>query len=485
MHHKETNRRDVKLSNFVNLSLGAQVLQSIAEMGFEEMTPIQAQVIPLALDGKDVIGQAQTGTGKTAAFGIPLVERLQTNVNYVQALVLAPTRELAMQVAEELNRIGQVKGIRSLPIYGGQEIDRQMRAMRAYPQIIVATPGRLLDHIRRRTIRLQSVNFVVLDEADEMLNMGFIEDIEKILEQTPTERQTMLFSATMPEAIRNLATRFMRNALQVAAPVKELTVSTIEQFYTEAREGQKFDILCRLLDTSTPGSSIVFGRTKRRVDEVSEALIKRGYAAMGIHGDLTQSKRDLVMRRFREGTIDILVATDVAARGLDIEGVSHIYNFDIPQDPESYVHRVGRTGRAGRAGQATTFVTPRELDLLRVIERIINRKIKRRPSPSFSEALEGQRRLSMEKLLQIVEEGTIEHYTSAAEVLLERADSVALVAAALKMITKEPDETPVAITEESPLRSARRPRPPHHSAAPHSRPRQHRDNRGRREPSYR
>ncbi|MBS3937021.1 MAG: DEAD/DEAH box helicase [Peptococcaceae bacterium] len=472
------------MSNFTNLTLSPQVLQAITEMGFEEMTPIQAQVIPYALDNKDVIGQAQTGTGKTAAFGIPLVERIQTNVHYVQALVLAPTRELAMQVAEELNRIGQVKGIRSLPVYGGQEIDRQIRAMRTYPQIIVATPGRLLDHLRRRTVRLQNVNFVVLDEADEMLNMGFIEDIEKILEQTPAERQTMLFSATMPEAIRNLAKRFMRDALQVAAPVNELTVSAIEQFYTEAKEGQKFDFLCRLLDTSAPGSSIVFGRTKRRVDEVSEALIKRGYAAMGIHGDLTQSKRDMVMRSFREGTIDILVATDVAARGLDIEGVSHIYNFDIPQDPESYVHRVGRTGRAGRSGQATTFVTPRELDLLRVIERRINRKIKRRPSPSFSEALEGQRRLSMEKLLQIVEEGAIEHYTSAAEALLARADSVALVAAALKMLTKEPDETPVMITEDIPLRSQRRPRPAH--STPHyPRPRTHRDTRGRSQSSYR
>jgi len=468
------------MSNFTNLALGAEVLQAVADMGFEEMTPIQAQVIPVALAGHDVIGQAQTGTGKTAAFGIPIIERIQPNVHYVQSLVLAPTRELAMQVAEELNRIGQVKGIRSLPVYGGQEIERQIRAMRTYPQIIVATPGRLLDHLRRKTIRLHNVNFVVLDEADEMLNMGFIEDIEAILEQVPAERQTMLFSATMPEAIRNLAKRFMRDAHQVSAPVNELTVSTIEQFYTEAKEGQKFDFLCRLLDTSSPGSSIVFGRTKRRVDEVSEALIKRGYAAMGIHGDLTQSKRDMVMRSFREGTIDILVATDVAARGLDIDGVSHIYNFDIPQDPESYVHRVGRTGRAGRSGQATTFVTARELELLRVIERRINRKIKRRASPSFSEALEGQRRLSMDKLLQIVEEGAIEHYTAAAEAMLAQVDSVALVAAALKMITKEPDETPVMLTEEAPLRLARRQRPAQ-SPPPHHRSRNHRDHWGHRD----
>lgn len=443
------------MPSFNELSLSPQLMQAISDMGFEEMTPIQSQAIPVALEGRDVIGQAQTGTGKTAAFGIPMIERIRMDVDHIQGVVLAPTRELAMQVAEELNRIGNNKGVRSLPVYGGQEIDRQIRALRARPQIVVATPGRLLDHMRRKTLRLNSVSFVVLDEADEMLNMGFIEDIEKVLEQTPPERQTMLFSATMPEAIQKLALKFMRDPLKVAAPIKELTVSTVEQFYIEVKEGQKFDVLCLLLDTAAPGLSIVFGRTKRRVDEVSEALAKRGYAAMGIHGDLTQAKRDQVMRKFRDGSIDILVATDVAARGLDIEGVAHIYNFDIPQDAEGYVHRVGRTGRAGRTGQATTFVTPRELDWMKAIERLTNRKIKRRPSPTFSEALEGQRRLSMEKLLQVVEEGEIQNYMGAAEVLLAKADSIALIAAALKIITKEPDATPVSITEEAPLRRAR------------------------------
>lgn len=436
---------------FSELNLSQPLMAAIADMGFEEMTPIQEAAIPIALKGGDVIGQAQTGTGKTAAFGIPMIEKISIDNEYVQGLVLAPTRELAMQVAEELNRIGQNKGVKALPVYGGQEIDRQIRALRTRPQIVVATPGRILDHIRRRTIRLANVRMLVLDEADEMLNMGFIEDIEKILEETPSERQTMLFSATMPRPIQLLAERFMRDAVNVATPSKELTVSTIEQFYIEIKENQKFDVLCRLLDTSGPGLSIVFGRTKRRVDEIAEGLIKRGYAAQGIHGDLTQVKRDSVMRKFREGSIDIMVATDVAARGLDIDGVTHIYNLDMPQDPESYVHRVGRTGRAGRTGQATTLVTPREFGLLKVIERLTNRRLKRRPSPTLTEALEGQRRLSMESL-QVVEEGNIDGYFGAAEVLLAKVDSVTLVAAVLKMLTREPDMTPIAVApiQESP-----------------------------------
>ncbi|MBT9176973.1 MAG: DEAD-box ATP-dependent RNA helicase CshA [Firmicutes bacterium] len=463
------------MPNFNELTLSREVLMAIADMGFEEMTPIQAAAIPLALEGRDVLGQAQTGTGKTAAFGIPMMERIRMDVEQVQALVLAPTRELAMQVAEELNRLGAVKGVRSLPVYGGQEIERQIRAIKARPHIVVATPGRLLDHLRRRTLRIGQVSFVVLDEADEMLNMGFIEDIESILAETPGERQTMLFSATMPMPIQNLAMKFMREAVKATVPVRELTVPTTEQHYIEVRESQKFDVLCLLLDTASPGLSIVFGRTKRRVDEVSEALAKRGYAALGIHGDLTQARRDQVMRKFRDGSIDVLVATDVAARGLDIEGVSHIYNFDIPQDAEGYVHRIGRTGRAGRTGQATTLVTPREFDLMRLIERMTGRKVQRRPSPTFSEAIEGQRRLSMDKLLQVVEEGNIEHYKGAAEALLAKADSTSLIAAALKFMTKEPDATPVLLTEAAPLRR------PRSESRPFSRPRSDTGGRDRRQ----
>lgn len=340
---------------FDKFKLSETVIQAIGSMGFEETTPIQELAIPIALSGRDLIGQAHTGTGKTAAFGIPMVEHFDVDTEKIQGVVLAPTRELAMQVAEELNRIGQYKGIRALPIYGGQEITRQIRALKKRPHIIVGTPGRLMDHMRRKTIRLDHIKVVILDEADEMLNMGFIEDIETILQEVPGERQTLLFSATIPKQIQDLAQKFMQQPEVIRVKTKEVTVPQTEQKYIEVQEKLKFDVLCRLLDIQASELAIVFGRTKRRVDELYEALNKRGYSAEGIHGDLTQSKRDSVMRQFREGTIDVLVATDVAARGLDISGVTHVYNFDIPRDPESYVHRVGRTGRAGKAGMAITL----------------------------------------------------------------------------------------------------------------------------------
>lgn len=440
------------MDRFKALGLSDTILQSLNEMGFEEPTPIQDQGIPPALAGKDLIGQAQTGTGKTAAFGIPLIERTKDIESELQVVVLTPTRELAIQVAEELNKIGQFAKILALPIYGGQDISRQIKSLKKRPQIIVATPGRLMDHMRRRTIRLSNIKIVVLDEADEMLNMGFIEDIEHILAETPSERQTLLFSATMPRSIQNLAQKFLHNPAFISVKTKEVTVPLIEQYYLELHDRQKFDVLCRLLDIQSPELSIVFGRTKRRVDELSEALKKRGYFAEGIHGDLNQAKRDAVIRQFREGTIDTLVATDVAARGLDITGVTHIYNFDIPQDPESYVHRVGRTGRAGQTGSALTFVIPREMEHLRSIERITKRKIVRMAVPTITDAVEGQQRLVMDKLLRLVEEGDLELYKGRAEELLAEIDSVSLLAAALKILTKEPNITPVKLTEEAPLR---------------------------------
>ncbi len=438
---------------FSELKLSDPVLQAISNMGFEEATPIQELTIPIAMQGKDLIGQAQTGTGKTAAFAIPLVEQFTIGLEHIQGIVLTPTRELAVQVAEELNKIGQYKGIRTLPIYGGQDINRQIRSLKNRPHIIVGTPGRLMDHMRRKTIRLQQIKLVVLDEADEMLNMGFVEDIETILQEIPTERQTLLFSATMPRPIQILAQRFMKDPEMVSIKGKEVTVPNIEQNYLEIPEKQKFDVLCRLLDIQSPDSAIIFGRTKRRVDEVSEALSKRGYSAEGIHGDLTQSKRDSVMRQFKEGTIEILVATDVAARGLDISGVTHVYNFDIPQDPESYVHRIGRTGRAGKTGLAVTFVTPREMNQLRNIENLTKRRIIRKPIPTMTEAIVGQQRLTMEKLLRVVEEEDFSQYKGLAEDLLEETDSVTLLAAALKLLTKEPNLTPVQVSDEAPLRA--------------------------------
>lgn len=441
--------------NFGDLGLSRPVIQSISNMGFEEPTPIQEQTIPVAMTGRDLIGQAHTGTGKTAAFGIPLVEKIGVELDQIQAIVLTPTRELAVQVAEELNKVGQYKGIRTLPIYGGQDINRQIRALSKKPHIIVGTPGRLMDHMRRRTLRLHQIEMVVIDEADEMLNMGFIEDIETILREIPKERQTLLFSATIPRPIQMLAQQFMKDPAMISIRSKEVTVPNTEQYYMEVQEKQKFDVLCRMLDIQSPALAIIFGRTKRRVDELSEGLNKRGYSVEGIHGDLTQSKRDSVMRQFREGIIEILVATDVAARGLDISGVTHVYNFDIPQDPESYVHRIGRTGRVGQAGQAITFVTPREIDHLHAIENMTNKRIMRKPIPTINEAVVGQQRLTIDKLLQVIETEDTRQYKGLAEELLEDNDSVILLSAALKMLTKEPDNTPIQLTEEAPFRVKR------------------------------
>jgi len=443
------------MPTFYEMGLSHPVVQATTNMGFEETTPIQEQAIPAALAGQDIIGQAQTGTGKTTAFGIPLVEKINANNGKTQGIVICPTRELAVQVAEELNKIGQFKGVRALPIYGGQDINRQIRSLKNRPQIIVGTPGRLMDHMRRKTVRLDQIEMVVLDEADEMLNMGFLEDIENILKEIPLERQTLLFSATMPKQIQILANQFLKDPKLIKVKTKEVTVPSIEQYYYELHEKQKFDVLCRLLDIQSPELAIIFGRTKRRVDELFEALNKRGYSAEGIHGDLTQARRDSVLRHFKEGIIDILVATDVAARGLDISGVTHVYNFDIPQDPESYVHRIGRTGRIGKTGFAVTFVTPRELSHLKLIEQVTNRRMTRKPIPTLSEAMEGQQRFTIEKLMHAVEEGNLHPYKQLAENLLESNDSVTLLSAALKLLTKETDTTPVKLTEEAPLRQKR------------------------------
>ena len=442
---------------FEDLQISEPILRALNDMGFEEPTPIQREAIPVAKSGQDMIGQAQTGTGKTAAFGIPALEQVDPTIQDPQVLILSPTRELAIQVAEELNKMAQHTNIQALPIYGGQDIGRQFRMLKKHPQVIVATPGRLMDHMERKSIAFDQVKVVILDEADEMLNMGFVDDINKILTAVPEERQTLLFSATMPKAIQELAETYLTEPTLIRMKPTQVTMDLIEQYYIEVQDRQKFDVLCRLLDIQAPELAIVFGRTKRRVDEVTEALKKRGYMAEGIHGDLSQQKRDSVIRQFREGTIDILVATDVAARGLDISGVTHVYNYDLPQDPESYVHRVGRTGRAGKAGVAMTFVIPREIEHLHAIERLTKRKIARRKAPSLGEVLEGQQKIAVEKLIALADNREeLASYRSSAEELLNDIDSVTLLAAALKLLTKEPDTTPVSITEEAPLRVRRR-----------------------------
>lgn len=445
------------MKTFEELNIPPIIMQALGNMGFEEPTPIQEETVPLALMGKDLIGRAQTGTGKTAAYGIPLINRCDVDLEQIQGIVITPTRELAMQVAEELNRIGSPKNVRSLPIYGGQEIERQIKALKKRPPIIVGTPGRLMDHMRRKTIRLQNIKMVVLDEADEMLNMGFKEDIESILKEMPAERQNLLFSATMPVHIQNLAREFMNNPELIQIKPMEVTVANIEQQYMETPESQKLDVLCRLLDIQNPDLAILFARTKRRVDEIAEALIQRGYSAEGIHGDLNQNRRDTIMGKFRSGSIDVLVATDVAARGLDITGVTHIYNFDIPQDPEGYVHRIGRTGRAGETGLAITFVTPREISHLRFIEQITHHKINRKPVPTVNDVFAGLQQKVVDNILTVAQEEDMQQYRTLAESLLEDNDSVTLLAAALKILTREPEKSPAQLLSEAPPIKIKRP----------------------------
>lgn len=441
------------MSQFSNMKVSPLILRALEEMGFESATPIQAEAIPVALSGQDLIGQAQTGTGKTVAFSVPMVELVDQEEDVIQGLILTPTRELCLQVAEEIGKVGRFKHVRSLPIYGGQEMDRQIKALKNRPQVIIATPGRLMDHMRRRTIRLKNIKMVVLDEADEMLDMGFVEDIESILGECPEDRQTLLFSATMKPSVLSLSKKYMKNAQVVQVKAQEVTVPSIEQVYYEVPERQKLDLLTRLLDIQNPELAIVFGRTKRRVDELTNALITRGYVADGLHGDLSQRQRDSVMHKFREGRIEILVATDVAARGLDVSGVTHVYNFDIPQDIDSYVHRIGRTGRAGKTGLASTFVTPREMDHLHQIERITKRKLKKLPIPSIAEAKFGKQRIAMEQLIQVIEQEDLGGYKSLAEELIDQHDSILLVSAALKMLTKTTSEVPISLTEEKPVYS--------------------------------
>ncbi|MCO7176258.1 DEAD/DEAH box helicase [Sporolactobacillus kofuensis] len=465
---------------FAELEISDEIKKATERMGFTDMTPIQEQAIPVAKTGVDLIGQAQTGTGKTTAFGIPMIDAADPQTSDIQGVVITPTRELAIQNAQELNSLGFFKRVRTVAIYGGQDIQKQIRDLKRRPSIISATPGRLLDHIKRRTIRLDQIKMIVLDEADEMLNMGFIDDIHEILESTPQDRQTLLFSATMPRPIQLLAEKFMKDPKKVQIKAKTLTVSLIEQNYVKVRENEKFDALTRFLDIQSPERAIVFGRTKRRVDELMRALQKRGYEAEGIHGDLTQSKRDLVLRRFKQNEVKLLVATDVAARGLDISNVTHVYNFDLPQDPESYVHRIGRTGRAGKTGMALTFITPSEFPHLRSIERLTKQPMKPISAPTYEEALAGQQKVAVDNLMESLESSNFHSYEAKAQQLLDNHDAVKLVAAALKVITKEPDTTPVRLTREAPLmvkRSGGRPqRGGRGKNYSHSRERDHRQN---------
>jgi len=426
---------------FGELELSEEIVQAVQDMGFEEPSPIQSQAIPYLLEGKDVIGQAQTGTGKTAAFGIPIIEKIIRPKYRVQALILTPTRELAIQVSEELSKIGKYKKIRTLPIYGGQSIEMQIKALQRGVHIIVGTPGRIMDHLRRKTLILDQVKTVILDEADEMLDMGFVEDIELILKEAPTPRQTVLFSATMPNAIKKLAGNYMLEPKSIAVSRDILTVPKIEQLFYAVRKDNKLNVLCRILDIEKIGLSIIFCRTKKGVDELAESLQARGYLAEGLHGDLSQAQRNRVMKKFREANIELLVATDVAARGLDIDNVSHVINYDIPQDPESYVHRIGRTGRAGKSGSAITLVTPWEFKQLKLIERVIKKRIRRKEIPTMAEVAEKQRSVIKEQIGEIISNGKLGTYKEIIEDLMDDYDMMDLAAAALKLAFEDNGES--------------------------------------------
>ncbi|HEX8561032.1 MAG TPA: DEAD/DEAH box helicase [Pyrinomonadaceae bacterium] len=429
---------EIRSDTFDQFGLGEPLLKAISDVGYEAPSPIQQKTIPLLLEGRDVVGQAQTGTGKTAAFALPILERLEPGVRGVQALVLTPTRELAVQVAEAFHTYAKhMGGVRVLPVYGGQPIGQQLRRLQGGVQVVVGTPGRVMDHLRRETLDLATLKFVVLDEADEMLRMGFLEDVEWILEHTPAGRQTALFSATMPREVRRIAERHLREPAGVEIEHKTLTVPTVEQRYVNVSEGQKPDVLTRLLEAEAGAgeAALIFARTKVGAAELTEKLQARGYAAEAMHGDMSQAQREAVVRRMRGGQVEIVVATDVAARGLDVERIGLVINYDMPNDVESYVHRIGRTGRAGRAGRAVLFVTPRQQRMKREVEQYTGQRIEPMRAPTEADVAARRVALFKERVLKTLESEELELYLSLVEELAEESgrDMAEIAAAAVRL----------------------------------------------------
>jgi len=446
---------------FAQLGLSVHLLQALSDLGYETPTPIQQQTIPLLLAGRDLIGQAQTGTGKTAAFALPILERLDLSVSATQALVLAPTRELAIQVAEAIHAYARHLGqVRVMPVYGGDPIYKQLQRLRAGLHVVVGTPGRVMDHLRRGTLRLEALKIVVLDEADEMLRMGFVEDIEWILEQAPAPRQTVLFSATMPPAVRRIAGRYLTHPVTVEIKHKILTVPTVEQHYLHVLEKQKLETLTHLLEieTAPDEANLIFVRTKLRAAEVADKLQMRGYAVEAMHGDMNQPQRESVIRRMREGQVDTVIATDVAARGLDIDHIARVINYDIPNDPESYIHRIGRTARAGRAGQAILFVAPRETRMVQEIERYIGQRLKSMKVPNRADVAARRIALFKARLIKTLETEDLEIYLALVEELAEESGrDLAEIAAAAARLAR--GDRPLSVTEPESV-SATPPLPP-------------------------
>ena len=431
---------------FDELQLDERIVRAVTDMGFEAASPIQAQAIPVQLEGLDIIGQAQTGTGKTAAFGSPLLQKIDPDSKKLQAIALCPTRELAIQVAEEIRRLAKyMHGIKVLPIYGGQDIVRQIRGLKDGTQIVIGTPGRVMDHMRRKTIRCDHVHTVIMDEADEMLNMGFLEDMETILSQLPEERQTVMFSATMPPAIQEIARKFQKDPVNVKVVKKELTVPKVTQYYYEVKPKTKVEVMCRLLDMYAPKLSVAFCNTKKQVDELVQELQGRGYFAEGLHGDLKQEQRDRVMNSFRNGATEILVATDVAARGIDVDDVEAVFNYDIPQDDEYYVHRIGRTGRAGRDGIAFSFVVGREVYKLRDIQRYCKTRIIPQAIPSLDDITEIKAEKIMDQVKETINNVDLTKMIQVIEQKLVEEDYTAMdVAAALLKIAMGEENEDIA-----------------------------------------
>ena len=438
---------------FEEMGLSEEIQKAVRYMGFEEASPIQAKAIPAMISGIDLIGQAQTGTGKTAAFGIPLLEKVDPKLKKLQAIVLCPTRELAIQVADEIRNLSRyMHGIKVLPIYGGQDIVKQIRSLKSGTQIVIGTPGRVMDHMRRKTMKLDFVHTVVLDEADEMLNMGFREDIEFVLSGVPEERQTVLFSATMPKPIMEITKKFQNNAKVIKVTKKELTVPNIEQYYYDVKPKKKEEVLSRLLDIYSPRLSVVFCNTKKQVDELVQGLQGRGYFAEGLHGDLKQEQRDRVMRAFRTGRTDILVATDVAARGIDVDDVEAVFNYDVPQDDEYYVHRIGRTGRAGREGKAFNLVVGKEVYKLREIQRYCKTRIIPQAIPSLDDVTSIKADKILDQVGEVLQDSDLSKVIDIVEkrVLEEDYTTLDLAAALLKMMMGEEGEE--LLEENRPLR---------------------------------
>lgn len=445
----------MSISTFADLNLSHDIMNALAVMGFSELSPIQQKAIPAILEGHDIIGQAQTGTGKTAAFAIPVIEQLDPEIDNIQALILCPTRELVIQVTREFNKLLRFKeGIVATAVYGGQPIERQLRALKKNPQIIIGTPGRTMDHMRRGSINIEDVRFVILDEADEMLDMGFREDIEVILEDTPEERQTIMISATMAPDIKKLTQRYQQDTIHIDVTDKKVNAPKIDQIYYEVKDRNKAELLVRILDIRNVKLALVFCNTRSRVNDLVEFLKDKNYFADGLHGDLSQNQRDKVMNSFRKGTTEILVATDVAGRGIDVDNIEAVFNYDLPEDDEDYIHRIGRTGRAGKTGVAITFVcTSNQINHLRKIEKLNEVDVKKAFIPTIKEVKAASTVSSIEKIKTLLDSEDLGLYIEQVEQLIDEETSATKIAAALlkQSVSKTEQSYDETIDFENPI----------------------------------